>query len=113
MKERKEIVLSRDQPMRVPTKLMRHSTLMPIGAKLLSPTLTYPFITHQHSRTMKISHMDGERNKFKDLDRMCSNVIPHLGSNNNNSNSNNKHNREQKIRGRGDLIPLRTRCFLS
>ena len=94
--------------MRVPTKLRRHSTLMPIGAKLLSPTSTYPLTTHQHSGTMRISHIEEEHNKFKDLDIICSNIMPHLGSN-----SNSKQDREQKMRGKGDLIPLMTRCLLS
>ena len=97
--------------MRVPTKFRRHGTSMPIGATLLSPTSTYPLTTHQHLGTMRISHMEEEHNKFKDLDRICSNIMPHLGSNNNSSN--NKQDREQKIRGRGDLIPLRTICLLS
>ena len=90
--------------MRVPTKLRRHNTLMLIGAILLSPTSTYPLTTHQHSGTMRISYMEKEHNKFKDLDRICSNIMPHLGSNNNNSNS--KQDREHKIKGRGYLIPL-------
>ena len=71
--------------MRVPTKLRRHSTLMHIGATLLSLTLTYPLTTHQHSGTMRISHMEGEKNMVKDLDRICSNIMSHLGSNNNSS----------------------------
>ena len=53
--------------MRVPTKLRRHSTLMPIGAILLSPTSTYLLTTHQHLGTMRISHMEEEHSKFKDL----------------------------------------------
>ena len=78
--------------MRVPTKLRRHNTLMPIGAILLSPTSTYPLTAHQHSETMRISLMEEKHNKFKDLDRICSNIMPHLGSNNNNNN--NKQDRE-------------------
>ena len=69
--------------MRVPTKLRRHSTSMPIGAILLSLTSTYPLTTHRHLGTMRISHMEEEHNKFKDLDKICSNIMPHLGSNNN------------------------------
>ena len=71
-----------DQPMRVPTMLRRHSTSMPIGATLLSPTSTYPLTTHKHSGTMRISLIEEEHNKFKDLDSIC---------------NNNKHDREQKI----------------
>ena len=111
MKERKEIVLKRDKPMRVTTKLRRHSTSMQIGAKLLSPTSTCPFITHQHSGTMRISHIEEEHIKVKDLDRIYNNIMPQLGSNNNSSN--NKQDIEQKIKGRGDLIPLRTICLHS
>ena len=96
--------------MRVPTKLRRHNTSMPKGAIRLSPTSTSPLTTHQHSKTMRISHMEEEHSKFKDLDIICSNIMPHLGSNNNCINS--KQDREQKIRGRGDLIPLRTICLL-
>ena len=40
------------------------------------------------------------------------NIMPHLGSNNNNSSSR-KQDRHQIIRGRGDLIPLKTKCLLS
>ena len=90
-----------------PIKLWKHSTSMPIGATLLSQTSTYPLTTNQHSRTMRISHMDKKHNKFKHLDKIYSNIMPHLGSNNN------KQDREQKIKGRGDIIPLRTRCLLS
>ena len=97
--------------MRVPTKLRRHNTLMSIGAILLGPTSTYPLTTHQHLGTMIIYHMEEEHRKFKDLVKTCSNIMPYLGSNNNSSNS--KQDKEHKIRGRGDLIPLRTRCFLS
>ena len=104
MKEREEIVLKR-----VLTKLRRHSTSMPTGAILLSPTSTCPLITHQHLGTLRTSHMGEEHSKVKDLDRICSNIMPHLGSNNNNSS--NKQDREQKIKGRGDLIPLRTGSY--
>ena len=86
MKERKEIVLMRDQPMTVPTKLRRHSTSMLIGATLLGPTSTYPLTTHHHSGTIRISHMEEEHIKFKNLDRIFKNIMPHLVSNNNNNN---------------------------
>ena len=56
--------------MRVPTKFRRHSTSMPIGAIILSQTSTYPLTTHQHSGTMRISHIEEEHGKFKDLDRI-------------------------------------------
>ena len=96
--------------MRVPTKLRRHSTSMPLGVILSSPTLTCPLTTHQHNGTMRISHMVEEHNKVKDLDRICNNIMPHKGSNNNN---NSKQDLEQIIRGKGDLIPLKTGCLLS
>ena len=37
------------------------------------------------------------------------NIMLHLGSNNNN-NSSNKEVREQKIRNKGDFLPLKNRC---
>ena len=58
--------------MRVPTKLRRHNTSKQIGAILLSPTSTYPLTTHQHSRTMRTSHMEEEHGKVRDLDRIYS-----------------------------------------
>ena len=79
MKDKEERVLKRDQTMRVPTKLRRHSTLMPIGAKLSSPTSTCLLTTHQHSRTMRTFHMEDEHSKVKNLDRICSNIMPSLG----------------------------------
>ena len=88
----RRIVLKRDQTMRVPTKLRRHNTLMPIGAILLSPTSTCPLTTHQHSRTMRISHTEEEHSKVKDLDRICSNIMLPQGYNNNRSS--NKQDRE-------------------
>ena len=75
------------------------------------PTSTCPLTIHRHSGTMRISHMVEEHSKIKDLDRICNNIMPYLGSNNNNNNS--KQDKEQKIRGRGDLIPLRTKCLPS
>ena len=82
MKEGKEIVL-----MRVPTKLRRHSTSMKIEATLSSLTSTYPLTTHKHIRTLRTSHMGEEHSKVKDLDRICNNIISHLGSNNKNKKS--------------------------
>ena len=67
--------------MRVPTKLRMHSTSMLIEATLLSPTSTCPLTTHQHSRTMNISHMEEEHSKFKDLDINCRNIINNSSSN--------------------------------
>ena len=107
MKDREERVLKRDQTMRVLTRLRRHNTSMPIGATLLSLTSTCSLTIHQHLGTMRISHMVEEHSKVKDLDRICNNIMPH---NNNNSS---KQDREQIIRGRGDLINLKTRCLLS
>ena len=87
MKDKEERVLKRDQTMRVPTKLRRHSTSMLIGDTLSSPTSTCPLTTHQHSGTMRTSHMEEEHGKVKDLDIICSNIMPPQGSNNNNSSS--------------------------
>ena len=92
MKEKEEIVLERDQTMRVLTKLMRHNTSMPIRVTLLSLTSTVPLIIHQHFETMRTSHMEKEHNKVKDLDRIYSNIMPPQGSNNNISSS--KQDRE-------------------
>ena len=89
MKKKEETVLKRDQPMRAPTKLKRHSTSMPTGAILLTLTLTCPLTTHQYSGTMKTSHMGEEHSKVKDLGRICNNIMPHMGSNCNNNNNNN------------------------
>ena len=86
MKEIEERVLKRDQTMRVPTKLRRHSTSMLIGATLSSLYSTCPLTTHQHSGTMKISYIGEEHSKVKDLDRICNNIMPQ-GSNNNSSNN--------------------------
>ena len=66
------------------------------GATLLSPRSTFPLTIHQHSGTMRISHMVEEHSKVKDLDRICNNIMPHKGSNNNNNSS--KQDREQIIR---------------
>ena len=85
MKEKDEGVLKRDQPMMVPSKLRRHSTSMLVGAPLSSPTSTCLLTIHQHSGTMRTSHMGKQHSKIKDLDRMFSNIMPHQGSNNSNS----------------------------
>ena len=79
------------------------------GATVSSQTPTCPLITHQQLETMRISHMVEEHSEVKDLDIICNNIMPHLSSNNNNSSS--KKDRKQIIRGGGDLIPLKTRCF--
>ena len=55
--------------MRVPIKL-RHSISMLIEVTILSPTSTCQLITHQHLGTMRISHMEEEHNKVKDLGRI-------------------------------------------
>ena len=46
MKMRREIVLKRDYPMRVPIKLRRHNISMLIEVTILSPTSTCQLITH-------------------------------------------------------------------
>ena len=97
--------------MRVPTKLRRHSISMLIEVTTLSLTSTCQLIAHQYSGTMRNSHMGEEHNKVKDLGRIFNNIMFHLGSNNNNNNNNNnKEVREQKIRDKGDLLPLKNRC---
>ena len=98
--------------MRVPTKLRRHNVSMLIEVTTLSPTLTCQLITHQYSKTMRISHMGEEHSKVKDLGRIFNNIMLHLGSNNNNNNNNNnnKEVREQKIRDKGDLFPFKNKC---
>ena len=82
---------------------------MLIEVTTLSPTSTCQLITHQHSGTMRISYMEEEHNKVKDLGIIFNNIMFHLGSNNN-RNKNNKEVREQKIRDKGDLLPLKDRC---
>ena len=95
--------------MRVPIKLRRHSILMLLEVTILSPTSTFQLITHHHSETMRISHMGEEHSKVIDLGKIFNNTMLHLGSNNNNNNSN-KEVRRQKIRYKGDLLPLKNRC---
>ena len=95
--------------MRVPIKLRRHNISMLIEVTTLSPTSTCQPITHQQLGTMRISHMEVEHNKVKDLGRIFNNIMLHQGSNNNNNNSS-KEVREPKIMDKGDLFPLKNRC---
>ena len=83
-------------PMRVPIKLRKHSISMLIKVTILSPTSTCQLITHQHSGTMRISLMEEEHSKVKDLGRIFNNNILYLGSNNKNKNKNNKEVRGRK-----------------
>ena len=76
--------------MRVPIKLRRHNILMLIEVIILSPTLTCQLITHQQLGTMKISLMEEEHNKVKDLGRIFNNIMLHLGSSSNNHSSSNE-----------------------
>ena len=92
--------------MRVPNKLRRHNISMLIEVTTLSLTSTCQLITHQHSGTMRISHMEEEHSKVKDLGRIFNNIMLHLGSNN----SSNMEVREHKIKDKGDLLPLKNRC---
>ena len=80
--------------MRVLTKLRRHSFSMLIEAITLSQTLTCQLITHQHSETMIISHMEVELGKVQDQCRIFNNSMLHMGSKDNSS----KEVIEQKIR---------------
>ena len=75
--------------MRVPIKLRSHSILMLLEVTILSPTSTCQLITHQHSGTMRISHMGEKHSKVTDLGRIF-NTMLHLGSYNNNKNSSSK-----------------------
>ena len=79
--------------MRVPIKLRRHNISMLIEFTILSPTSTCQLITHQHSGTMRISHIGEKHSKVKDLDRIFNNIMLHLGSNNNNNNN------KEEVRG--------------
>ena len=74
--------------MRVLIKLRRHNISMLIEVTTLSPTLTCQLITHQHSGTMRISHMGEKHSKVKDMGRIFNNTMLHLGSNDNNNSSN-------------------------
>ena len=92
--------------MRVPTKLWRHSVLMLIEATTLSKTSTCQLTTHQYSGTMRIYHMEVECIMVQDRCRTFNDSMLHIGS----KDSINKQVREQKIRGKGDLIHLKIRC---
>ena len=71
--------------MRVLIKLRRHSFLMLIEATALSQTSTCQLTTHQHSRTMRISHMEVEHNKVQDQCKIFNNSMLHMGSKDNNN----------------------------
>ena len=92
--------------MQVPIKLRRHSFSMLIEATTLRQTLTCQLTAHQHSGTMRISHMEVEHIKVQDQCRIFNNSMFHIGSKDNI----NKEVREQKIRDKRDLIPLKIRC---
>ena len=77
---------------------------------ILSPTSTCQLITHQHSETMRISLLEEEHIKVKDLGRIFNNTMLHLGSNKYKNNNNNKDVRGQKIKDKEDLLPLKNRC---
>ena len=94
--------------MRVPIMLRRHNISMLIEVTVLILTSTCQLTTHQHIGTMRISLMEEEYNKVKDLGRTFNKIMLPLDSNNNNNN--NKEVREQKIRGKGDLPPLKNIC---
>ena len=76
---------------------------MLIEAITLSQTSTCQLTTHQHSGTMKISHMEVEHSNVKDRCRIFNNSMLHMGSKDNNS----KKVKEKKIKDKGDLIPLK------
>ena len=73
---------------------------MLIEVTILSLTSTCQLITPQHLGTMRISLMEEEHSK------VINNTILHLGSNN----SNKKEFRGQKIKDKGDLLPLKNKC---
>ena len=69
--------------MMVPIKFRRLSFSMAIEATTLSQTSTYQLITHQHSGTMRISHMEAEHSKVQDQCRIFNNSMLYMGSKDN------------------------------
>ena len=92
--------------MRVPIRLRRLSLSIATETTTLSQTLTCQLITHQHSATMRISHMEVEHNKVQDQCRIFNYSMLHRDS----KDSNNKGVRKQKIQDKGDLNPLKIKC---
>ena len=92
--------------MRVPIKLRRHSFLMLIKATILSQTSTCQLITHQHSETMRISHMDLQHSKDKDLCRIINSSNDNMVS----KDSSSRTARGLKIRGKKGPSLLKNRC---
>ena len=78
-------------------------------ATLSNQTLTCPLITHQHSGTMRISHMVEEHIKAPDQDRITIRLMLILGS----KNSNSKGTIEENIRVKKGLNHLKIRCCIS
>ena len=66
--------------MKILIKLRRHSFSMLIEATTLSQTSTFQLMTHQHSGTMRISHMEVEQSKLQDRCRIFINNMLHMGS---------------------------------
>ena len=64
--------------MRVLFKLRRHNFSMLIEARNLSQTSTFQLTTHQHSRTMRISHMEVEYSKVQDQCKIFNNNMLHI-----------------------------------
>ena len=88
--------------MRVLIKFRRHNFSM----LTLIQTPTSQLTTHQHSGTMRISHMEVDHSKVQDYCIIFNNSMLHMGS----KDSRNKEVREYKIRKKGDLIHLKIRC---
>ena len=89
--------------MRVPIKLRRHKLSMAVKATILSQTSTCQLTIHQHLETMRISHMVVEHSKVQDLCRIFNKSMLHMGS----KDSSSIGVREQKIRDKRDLNPLK------
>ena len=83
----------------------RGGALTLIDAITLIQTSTCQLITHQHSRTMKISYMEVEHSKVQDRYKIFNSML-HMGS----KDSGSKEVRQHKIRDKGDLFPSKIRC---
>ena len=73
---------------------------------ILSPTPTFQPTTHQHRGTIRISHMEVEHNKVRDLCRTINSNILHMGF----RDSNSRAARELRIMAKEGPSLLRSRC---
>ena len=81
MKEKEETVLKMDQPMR-PYQVEEAQYLNANRSYTFKPTHYTPALRNDENFSY-----GGGHSKVKDLDRICSNIMPQLGSNNNNNNN--------------------------